>query len=385
MNPHTATIFPLALRRIATGIASAALLLTVLGVLGGCRRQPETIANSDNKSGKAATTLTTNDSKPTQQVRTAANDDIKFLLPGKGVIAVFTTKSPSLIIHAADPNLRAVYAWEPGQEPKLLVQGKIYGIARLSDDSFAAWYSDKDDQVSVVTFNGHQLTSQPLGLPKFSGWSACEGNDEMLVCQGNRPDTNANDVDERGFTAILVVDLAARKTSWFDVGYRTDYRLDASRKLIYVSDQFARARGVEIFNLKGESLGTSDESHLQATSPSGRFIESLPADGAESWQIYELATKQQLFAFNCGEPDCKTGDHNDSYWNPIIDGQFAVVRNSGKPHGKDSSCDVYQASPPHLVKSFPCNALMVYDWSRDGKDLVTLEWDGGTYHRERVN
>jgi hypothetical protein len=387
VNSHTATIFPLAPRRIATSIAIAALLLTVLGALGGCRRQAEISANSDNKSAKAATTLANNDSKPAQQVRTAANDDIKFLLPGKMVYAVFTTKSRSLVIQANETVLRAAYAWEPGQEPKLLVQGKIYGITRLSDDSFAAWYSDHDDQTSVVTFDAHQLTSQPLGLPNFSGWGVCEGNDEVLVCLGNRPGIRPEDIDEMGFTAVLVVDLAERKTSWFDVGHRTDYRFDGARKLIYVSDQNARAprRGVEIFNLKGESLGPSDESHLQATSRSGRFIESLHRDGQESWQIYELATKQQLFAFNCGGPDCKTGDHNDDYWNPVIDGQFAVVRDSGKAYGKGSTCDVYQTTPPHLVKSFPCDGLMVYDWSRDGKELITLEQQGGSFHRESVN
>jgi hypothetical protein len=130
---------------------------------------------------------------------------------------------------------------------------------------------------------------------------------------------------------------------------------------------------VEIFNLKGESLGPSDESHLQATSRSGRFIESLHRDGQESWQIYELATKQQLFAFNCGGPDCKTGDHNDDYWNPVIDGQFAVVRDSGKAYGKGSTCDVYQTTPPHLVKSFPCDGLMVYDWSRAGRKFPQRE------------
>jgi hypothetical protein len=385
VNPHTATIFSLAQRQIAARVASAALLLMVLGVLGGCRQHAGAVANSDNKSAQSAGAPANNDINAAQQVRTAARDDIKFVVPGKGVTAVFTTKSRSLIIKAADADLRAAYAWEPGQEPKLLVQGKIWGITRLSDDSFAAWYSDKHDQTYVVTFNAQQLTSQPLALPKFSGWGVCEGNYEMFVCLGNRPGMNPDDVDERGFTAVLVVDLEARKTSWFDVGHRTDYRLDTSRKLIYVSDQFAPGRVVEIFNLKGESVGPSDESHLQATSPSGRFIESIHEDGGEAWQIYELATKQELFAFNCAGPDCKKGDHNDSYWNPVIDGQFAVVRDSGKSYGKGSSCDVYQASPPHLVKSFPCNALIVYDWSRDGKELITLEWDGGSYHRESVN
>jgi hypothetical protein len=359
----------------------------LLGVLGSCRRQAGTVSSNDNKSAQSAITPANNDSKPAQQVTNVASDDIKFVVPGKGVTAVFTTKSRSLIIQAADADLRAAYAWEPGQEPKLLVQGKIFGIKRLSDDNFAAWYLDKDDQTYVITFNAHQLTSRPLGLPKFSGWGICEGNDEVLVCLGNRPGMNPDDVDERGFTAVLVVDLAARKTSWFDVGHRTDYRLDASRKLIYVSDQFVPVarRVVETFSLKGESLGPVDESHLQARSPSGRFIESLPVDGGEAWQIYEVETQQQLFTFNCAGLGCKTGDHNDYYWNPAIDGQFAVWRNSDKPYAKGSSCDIYQASPPHLLKSFPCDGLMVYDWSRDGKELITMKWDGGTYHRESVN
>jgi hypothetical protein len=55
------------------------------------------------------------------------------------------------------------------------------------------------------------------------------------------------------------------------------------------------------------------------------------------------------------------------------------------PEDEARTIDVYQASPPHLVKSFPCNALIVYDWTRDGKELITLEWDGGSYHRESVN
>jgi hypothetical protein len=385
VNPHT-TIFPFAQKQIATGIVSAALLLTVLGVLGGCRRQAGAVANGDNKSAQSAANPANNGVKTAQQVQTAASDDIRFVVPGRGVTAVFTTKSRSLIVKAAERDLRAAYAWEPGQQPKLLVQGNGLEITRLSDDSFAAWYSDGDEQTSVVTFNAQQLTLQPLGLPKSpSGWGRCEGNTEVLVCIGDRPGMSPNDVDEMGFTAVLVVDLAERKTSWFDVRHRTDYRLDASRKLIYVSDRDTHDRVVEIFNLRGETLGPSDQSHLQATSPSGRFIESLQVDGGEAWQIYELATRQQLFAFNCGGPDCKMGDHDDSYWNPVIDGQFAVVRDAGKPYGKGSSCDVYQASPPRLVKSFPCNTLIKYDWSRDGKELITLEWDGGSYHRESVN
>ena len=297
---------------------------------------------------------------------------------------MFTTKSRVLIVKAADRDVRAAYAWEPGQQPKLLVQGNMLEITRLSDDSFAAWYSDTDKQTFVVTFNAQQLTSQPLALPKaVSGWGRCAGNVELLVCLGDKPDMNPEEVDEMGFTAVLVVDLARRKPSWFAVGHRTDFRLDLPRKSIYVGDGYPRR--VEIFNLKGEDLGPGDESHLQTTSPSGRFTESIPEDGAESWQIYEQATRQELFAFNCGGPGCKTGDHGDSYWNPVMDGQFAVVRDGGKPYGKDSSCDVYQASPPHLVKSFPCNSLIQYDWSRDGKELIMVEFDGGTYHRETVN
>jgi hypothetical protein len=389
VNPHT-TVLPLAQKQIATSVVSAALLLTVLGVLGGCRRQAGAVANGDNKSAQSAGNPANNGIKTAQQVQTAASDDIKFLVPGRSVTAVFTTKSRSLIVKAAETNLRAAYTWEPGQQPKLLVQGNGLEITRLSDDSFAAWYSDSDEQTFAVTFNAQQLTSPIIALPTFSGWGGCEGNDALLVCLGNRPGMSPDDVDEMGFTAVLVVDLAARKTTWFDVGHRTHYRLDASRKLIYVSDHYAHDRVVEIFNLKGETLGPSDESHLQATSPSGRFIQSLPEHGDEGWQIYELASKQQLFAFNGGAACnggaiCKTGDHNDSYWNPVMDGQFAVVRDSGKPYGKGSSCDVYQASPPHLVKSFPCTSLIEYDWSRDGKALITLEYDGGSYHIENVN
>jgi len=388
VNPHSSTIFPLAQRRVAVIAVSAALVLTVLGVLGGCRRQAATVTNSDNKSAQSVGTPANSASKPAQQVTTGASDDIQFVVPGKGVTAVFTTKSRFLIIKAAESSVRAAYAWEPGQQPKLLVQGNGLEITRLSDDSFAASYADTDDQTVVVTFNAQQLTSQPLALPKSpSRWAVCEGNDEVLVCLGNQPGMKSEDIDEMGFTAVLVVDLAERKTSWFGVGHRTAFHLDAARKMIYVSDRYVPVsrRAVEIFNLKGESLGSSDESHLQEKSPSGRFIESLPEDGAESWQIYELATKAELFAFNCDGSACKRGDHGESYWNPVIDGQFAVIRDSGKPYGKGSSCDIYQASPPHLVKSFLCSSLMKYDWSRDGKDLITMDWDGGTYHRESVN
>jgi hypothetical protein len=338
VNAFTTTIFPLAQRQVATSVASAALLLTVLGMLGGCRRQAGVVANIDNKSVQSASAMTNNDVKPAQQVRAAASDDIKFVLPGKTVTAVLTTKSRSLIITAASADLRAAYAWEPGQEPKLLVQGKMLGITRLSDDSFAALYSDIDGQSFVVTFNPQQLTSQPLGLPKSpSGWGGCEGNDEVLVCQGDRPGMRPQDVLEMDFTAILVVELAERKTSWFDAGQpRIVYlhRLDVRRKLIYVTGEALNSG--ETFTLKGVSLGPSDDSHLQATSPSGRFMESLPADGKESWQIYEGATNQELFAFNCGKAACKSGDNNGDYWNPVFDGQFVVYRHSGKPYDNDS-------------------------------------------------
>lgn len=381
MNPYIATIFSRAQRPVAIGFASAALLLTVLWVLGGCRQQSAAVASSDNKSAQSAGTTPNNDIKAAQQVRNAASNDIKFVVPGKDVLAVFTTKSRSLIVHAAVPDLHGAYAWEPGQEPKLLVQGKVLGVTRLSDDSFAASYSDNDDHSFVVTFNGQQLTSQPLVLPESpSGWGGCEGNDEVLVCQGDRPGMKPDQVDGMVFTAILVVDLAERKANWFDVGKDRIaflHRFDVRHKLIYVSG--------ETFNLKGESLGASDGSHLQATSPSGRFIQSLPEDGGESWQIYELSTKKELFAFNCGKPACKSGDNNNDYWNPAFDGQFVAYRHSGKPYDKDATCDVYQASPPQLLKSFLCDGTPVYDWSRDGKELITVAERGGNYHRERVN
>src|SRR5260221_10322604 len=155
------------------------------GVLGGCRRQAGTVANSDNKPAQSARTLADNDRKPAQQLRTAAIDPDKFPEPEKMVTALFTTKSHSLIVKAAERFDRAAYAWEPGQKPKLLVQGNMLEITRLSDDNFAALYYDSDDQTSVVTFNAQQLTLQPLSLPKTpSGWGRCQGNDQVLVCIG---------------------------------------------------------------------------------------------------------------------------------------------------------------------------------------------------------
>jgi len=38
--------------------------------------------------------------------------------------------------------------------------------------------------------------------------------------------------------------------------------------------------------------------------------------------------------------------------------------------------DIYQTSPPHLLNSFLCDGLVFYDWSRDGKELITVEKQG---------
>lgn len=340
-------------------------LLVILGV-GGCRQHDRTLIHND-----AAFELSDKEMSPT---------------------AVFTTTSSSLIVKAAEKYLRAVYSWEPGKQPSLVTQGNMLDITRLSDDNFAAWYSDNDNQQFVVTFNPQHLTSQPLALPKtVPGWGECEGNNEVFVCIGNRPGMRMadKDFDEMAFTAVLIVDLgqSQRATHWFGVKHQTDYRFDLAHKLIYVSEWVAppSSRVVNIFNFKGKKLGASDESNLQARSPSGRFMESLHEDGAEEWRIYEVASKQELFAFNCDKPGCKSGEHGDYYWNPVIDGQFAVIRDLGQAYGKDSTCDVYQALPQRLLKSIPCDGMPVYDWSRDGKELVTIQYLHGVYRRENVN
>jgi hypothetical protein len=339
-----------------------------LGVLDGCRQHGQSVAS---------------------------NTDEKFLLADhSSPTGVFTTRSPGLIVKATDKFLRAAYSWVPGQKPRLLVQGNMLEITRLSDDSFAAWYSegtsDSDNPRFMVTFNARQLTSQPLALPKaLMGWGSCKGNDEVVVCLGNRPGMTLEDkdFDEMAFNAVLVIDLVQRRTDWFPVDHRTDYRLDVAHKLIYVSDwvPMPSRRLVDVFNFKGERLRNSQESDLQAKSPSGRFLESVQEEGEEAWQIYDNANGKELLAFNCDKPGCKDGYHNDYYWNPVIDGQVAVVRDGGQGYGKGTTCDVYQVSPPQLLKSIPCDGFPSYDWSRDGKELIILDESSGMLHRERMN
>jgi hypothetical protein len=92
-----------------------------------------------------------------------------------------------------------------------------------------------------------------------------------------------------------------------------------------------------------------------------------------------------LLAFHCDKPECKLGDQIENhYWNPVFDGQV-VALNSGGAYGKGGTCDVYQTSPPRLVKRVTCDGLPAYDWSRDGRELITISYVGSKFHREPVN
>jgi hypothetical protein len=95
-------------------------------------------------------------------------------------------------------------------------------------------------------------------------------------------------------------------------------------------------------------------------SPSGRFVESLQEDGAESWEVYEAESMKVLLTFNCDRPECKEGDRHEHQWNPKFTDQMIAIR-SGGAYGKGGACDVYKLSPPYLMKTIPCGGLPVYD------------------------
>jgi hypothetical protein len=319
-----------------------------------------------------------------------ARSEIVSLPSGMSPTRVFTTKSLSLVIKgAAGSAHRSLYSWEPDKAPKLIVEGRDLDVSRLSDDLFAAWYFD-DTQEVIVTLNAQQLISQPLALPKGgpTGWGGCEGDTHYLVCIGDRPGMTVedNDYDEMGFTAILVIDLARRKITWFPVGHRTHLRFDLGRKMIYVIDWTAPSiHGSAVaFDLVGEERGAAQSWDIMPLSPSGRFAESLQADGSESWEVYDASNKRVLLAFNCERPECKVGDRDDQHWNPIFTDQL-IAFHSEMAYGKDGACDLYQVSPPRLVKTISCSGLPVYDWSRDGRELVSLQDEGGELRREPLN
>jgi len=308
---------------------------------------------------------------------------------------VFTTTSPFLLIKAASGrDHRSLYSWEPNKPPKLIVEGRDLDVTRLSDDTFAAWYPE-NGQEAIVILNAQQVISEPLTLPPGgpTGWNGCAGDMATVVCLGDPPGMSPDDkeYDEMGFSAVVVVDLARRKTSWFPVKHRTHFRLDLAGKTIYVSDGNPPFRGAsaEAFDFAGNARGEAQISDITLTpSPSGHFSQSLQEDGSESWETHEKKSTKVLLAFNCDRPECKVGDQSlrgNSDWNPIFDGQFVVLRDSGKAYGEGSTCDIYQPSPARLLKSILCSGLSVYDWSRDGRELITLNEKGNKLRRERVN
>jgi hypothetical protein len=258
-------------------------------------------------------------------------------------------------------------------------------VIRLSDDEFAAtWYSENNEKspVQFATVNARGLTSQPMMLPASgpTGWGGCEGDTRFVVCIGNLPTmaTDDKDYDEMGFSAVLVIDLEQRRTSWFPVKHQTYFHFNPARKLIYVGDLTVPAMNspMKSFDLVGNEQGAAQVWDV-SLSPSGHFAESLQEDGAESWDIYDATRKNLLLAFNCDRPECKLGDRDENHhWNPVFDGQVVALA---------GTCDIYQSSPPRLVKRIPCDTLGAFDWSRDGRELVTVQSIGGKFHREKVN
>jgi hypothetical protein len=227
-------------------------------------------------------------------------------------------------------------------------------VTRLSDDTFAAYYFDNKKE-AIVTLNSQGLISQPLMLPQGgpTGWGGCDGNTRIIVCIGNPPGTSFDykEYDEMGFSAVLVIDLEQRKTSWFPVKHQTYFHFDPALKLIYVGDLAAPSMNspLESFDLAGNRRGRANVWNT-SLSPSGHFAGSLQEDGSESWKVYDVASKKVLLAFHCDKPECKLGDQIENhYWNPVFDGQV-VALNSGGAYGKGGTCDVYQTSPPRLVK-----------------------------------
>jgi hypothetical protein len=207
------------------GITRASALLLVFGILGACRgnRTP----SSDGQSGKTSSS----------SVRSATFPLSKDSSP----TAVFTTKSLSLLVKTGDITptdrfQRSLYLWQPSKEPKLIVAGHFLEVIRLSDDEFAAtWYSENNENspVAFVTLNARGLISQPLMLPAGgpTGWGGCEGDTRHVACIGNLPGMKTDDKehDEMGFSAVLVIDLEQRKTSWFPVKHQTSFHFDPAR------------------------------------------------------------------------------------------------------------------------------------------------------------
>lgn len=236
------------------GIARVTALLLVLGVICACR-------------GNKAQSWERGSAKRTDPDVTNA---IFPLSKGSSPTEVFTTSTPSLLIKTGDITptdgfQRSLYLWEPGKEPKLIASGHFLEVIRLSDDDFAAtWYSRKteDGPVAFVTLNARGKLSSPLMLPPSgpTGWGGCEGNPRYVACIGNLPEMKADDkdYDEMGFTAVLVIDLEQRKTSWFQVKNQTYFHFDPAHGRIYVSGDQANlslSSRVESFDLVGNERG----------------------------------------------------------------------------------------------------------------------------------
>jgi len=264
-------------------------------------------------------------------------------------------------------------------------------VTRLSDDTFAAWYSESGHEV-LVTFDGQQHVSKPTVLPDGGpvGWGGCEGSSRYVACIG-QPGVDEKNLDEMAFTGVLVIDLESGQTFSFPVGHQTHFHFNPAQAIVYVTDHTttgSERKGVVGFDINGNSVGPAQPSDM-APSPSGRFAETLPEDGAESWAIYDVKTQKTIFDFNCDKPAvCRLGDRSvtgEHDWNPMIPDQIVVLGDAGKAYGAGSTCDVYDVSKARLVKSVSCGGLPVYDWSRDGKELVTLAYMDGVFHRERVN
>jgi hypothetical protein len=366
---------------ISHSIARVTAFLLVFGVIcTGCTSQAQPfeseLAKKSNLVARSAIFPLSNGSSPTE---------------------VFTTSTLSLVVKTGDITptdqfQRSLYLWEPGEAPKLIVSGHFLDVVRLSDDDFVAyWYSKntEDSAVTLITLNARGQISQRLMLPPSgpTGWGGCEGNTRYVVCIGNPPDMKADDkdYDEMGFSAVLVINLQQEKTLWFPVKHQTFFHFDPARERIFASDDppnLKLSSRVQSFDLVGNAR---EEAHVldMTLSPSGHFADSLQEDGADTWEIYDAASKRVLLTFGCDKPGCKVGDRQESHlWNPLSDGQFVAVRSSA---GKDGACDVYQAALSSLVKSVPCGGLAVFDWSRDGRELVVIEYKSGKYRREPVN
>ncbi len=186
------------------------------------------------------------------------------------------------------------------------------------------------------------------------------------------------------FSAVLAVNLKSGKTSWFPVGHQTYFHFLSDRKLIYVCDRPSLGSPVAVFDLAGRARGRAKGWDM-LMSPSGQFTEFLQEDGAVFWYVYDHTSRRKLLAFNCDEPECRIGERSEGHqWNPKFDDQIVALTTEGV-YGSDGTCDVYQVTPPRLVKRLPCGGLPVVDWSRDGRELITIKYEGGEYQQILVN